>query len=471
MAKLDFYFFIRRFLFVVLLIFCCLVFFLTMKSKYKIEREKSLQRHVNIIHNDVSDAQTQSICETALPTNEPMKNDYTRVIDVSHGYVDISKAANKMQKAQDTHIIGNKSSIKPPVKVSEIKSTHNIAEDESEHSQCSGGSRDEYNHRKIKNNIIPPQNEYFSACESTGANTTGTVSEPIEQPRTLQKDDIFLSSSLPHEYSMECTEQDLLEIEQQNSFPITSNDESLINIICLASLNLKRFREFLKSVNNLGNDDLINGFNQLANGFNANSEYDIRPSCFKAVMKEILQVVSLTHSWNYQDLTVCYFFFVSRFFAVDHIDAALVNDYFYYEAFPSTNTGRSFSNLAVFFESKFENHDIQNVSKATGPYKLKYTGKLTKAPKIFIFKPKSGNILCECRPFKELIIGKETYYPKSFILKTNNSEDPTYFTCFLKNDNATWVVLDGNGCKQKSSQHRQIFYETEAYAMLYENLN
>lgn len=113
--------------------------------------------------------------------------------------------------------------------------------------------------------------------------------------------------------------------------------------------------------------------------------------------------------------------------------------------------------------------DFVDYKTSDGNYIKIYKGEsgieLMETPKIILFIPDDIDHSYWSRPFSELHLNKNTYYPKSFILKTEDSGITEYFTCVLESpDSKVWVVLDEEG----GPEREPFEYESEIYGIFYE---
>lgn len=272
---------------------------------------------------------------------------------------------------------------------------------------------------------------------------------------------------------MECTEQstsqDCLKTKQQRGYLITLNNDALVSTICLASLKLKRLKNFLNTTDNSQKDDFINILTLITNGSNKDEEYPVDLILFDVMMKGFSRRSPLICSEGSECLSCCFSALMEHFFLSDYIDQESTSNHYLLKT--KQQNGVYTLRPAVFSSNEFEDTFNPNLKKTIKTFKLKPGVKLIQAPYVFLIKPIAVDVLREIELFSELVLGNDIYYPKGMVLKVKNSVPSKYFACFFGDDNKTLMIVDENGINVGKYMNFSSIYDTYTCAVIYENLN
>lgn len=253
------------------------------------------------------------------------------------------------------------------------------------------------------------------------------------------------------------------EIEPQSDMLTSPINDGFIAIFFFALLRLDRFNEILSLISKYRPDEFISTLIMMGN--NMGNIYSILPSFLETLRKSLEKKFFLDPLPLYNRVTYFYrhlgYYFIDR----SYLDTKTASCFFY--MLFKVNHGFMGYELDNSSEENTVDHEISSIIESK-KYEDDSNIKLLDAPNILLFIPDKVIFSLQSLPFNDILIDGNTYHPKSFILKTMNSSYQEYFTCLLRNDNETWILLDEKGCNLGDRQNAGFQYETEICGVFYE---
>lgn len=256
---------------------------------------------------------------------------------------------------------------------------------------------------------------------------------------------------------------------QGNSLSSLSND-GFIRIFFLSLLKLHSFNEFIYLAKKCVSSNFLNALAMIRKEIYMENIYSVSPSFLEVVTKAFNKINNtFGSSMDLSQINLFYRKLLACFFRRRCINKTTITKFFFMVVGHSQRS--SFFKLGVLSDKDFVDYKISNVKKIK-KYKSGSSIKLLRAPKIFLFVPENTVFSYHNKFFSELLLNEYIYSPKSFILKTRNySGNQEYYTCLLKSDNKTWVILDERGGSRGKLKRGVFQYEIEICVIFYENYN